>query len=344
MKRFLLSMRATAGNLTSPSNVAAWALFAMLGAGSHAQEPLQLLGSACTPGVNAPVTDPGTNRTWVLDYPCDLQPGEQVTFILNLHGGGSNTAYQHAYFPAWELKEKYRLVVATPYSPAAVWRPEDDQYLQNIVTTVTDAVGKDNIRAFWLAGHSQGGLTSRRLICTEFFENKVDGFASLSGGRLGSAPQRSPNAGRPRQADAPPPAAPVAGAAPATPAAPAAEPACAFSHIYAIGEYEIVSLPDSSSLAQRHNCSARVRREDVVDTVAGKTYDSRSQNPGTREWGLLPRPGTAEVYEYPGCDEGRVIADVVRLDKGHTEGFEPNIMDTIVSLMVSASGGKIQGN
>ena len=344
MKRFLLSIRATAGNLSTPSNLAACALFAMLGTGSHAQEPVQLLGSACTPGVNAPVTDPRTNRTWVLDYPCDLQPGEQVTFILNLHGGGSNTAYQHAYFPAWELKEKYRLVVATPYSPAAVWRPEDDQYLQNIVTTVTDAVGKDNIRAFWLAGHSQGGLTSRRLICTEFFENKVDGFASLSGGRLGGAPQRSPNAGRPRQADAPPPAAPVAGAAPATPAAPAAEPACAFSHIYAIGEYEIVSLPDSSSLAQRHNCSARVRREDVVDTVAGKTYDSRSQNPGTREWGLLPRPGTAEVYEYPGCDEGRVIADVVRLDKGHTEGFEPNIMDTIVSLMVSASGGKIQGN
>jgi hypothetical protein len=39
-----------------------------------------------------------------------------------------------------------------------------------------------------------------------------------------------------------------------------------------------------------------------------------------------------------------VIADIVRLYKGHTEGFEPNIMDTIVSMMVSASGGKIQGN
>lgn len=209
------------------------------------QQPLELLNSACTPGVNAPVTDPRTNRTWVLDYPCDLQPGEDVTFILNVHGCGSNTAYQHAYFPAWELKEKYRLVVATPYAPAAVWRAEDDQYLQNIVTTVTEAAGKENIRAFWLAGHSQGGLTSRRLVCTEFFESKVDGFASLSGGRLGGAPQRLP---------------------------------------------------------------------------------------------------TAEVYEYPDCDDGRVIADVVRLDKGHTEGFEPNIMATLVSMMVSASGGKIQGN
>jgi hypothetical protein len=257
-----------------------------------AQQPMQLLNSACTPGVNAPVTDPGTNRTWVLDYPCDLQPGEDVTFILNLHGDGSNTAYQHAYFPAWELKEKYHLVLAPPYSPAAVWRAEDDQYLQNIVTTVNEAVGKENIRASRLAGDSQGGLTSRRLVCTEFFESKVDGFASLSGGRLGGAPQRSPNAGRPRQADAPPPAAPATAATTtAAPVAPAAEPTCSFSHIYAIDEYEIVSLPDNSALATRDNCSARVR-----------------------------------------------------LDKGHTEGFEPNIMDTIVSMMVSASGGKIQGN
>ncbi|MDO9521323.1 MAG: alpha/beta hydrolase [Pseudohongiella sp.] len=328
--------------ITLPA-VGAITIAMFLAACSPIQPPVELLGSSCTPGVDAPVTDTGTGRTWVLDYPCDLQPGEEVTFILNLHGGGSNTAYQHAYFPAWELKEKYRLVVATPYSPAAVWRPEDDQYLQNIVTSVTDAVGADNIRAFWLAGHSQGGLTSRRLVCTEFFENKVDGFASLSGGRLGGAPQRSPNAGRPRQADAPPPAAPAATPS-ATTATPPSEPACDFSHIYAIGEYEIVSLPDTSALADKYNCSARVRRDDVVDTEPGKTYDSRSQNPGTREWGLLPRPGTAEVYEYPGCDDGRAIADVVRIDKGHTEGFEPNIMDSIVSLMVSASGGKIQGN
>lgn len=331
--------------LLSPLAALTLTLLTLTATSTHAQSPLQLLDSACTPGVNSPVTDPGTNRTWVLDYPCDLQPGEDVTFILNLHGGGSNTAYQHAYFPAWELKEKHRLVVATPYSPVARWRPEDDQYLQNIVTTVTDAVGADNIRAFWLAGHSQGGLTSRRLVCTAFFADKVDGVASLSGGRLGGAPQRSPNAGRPRQADVPPPAASATAATPsATAATPPAEPDCDFSHIYAIGEYEIVSLPDTSALAERYNCDARVRRDDVVDTEPGKTYDSRSQNPGTREWGLLPRPGTAQVYEYPNCDEGRVIADVVRMDKGHTEGFEPNIMDAIVSLMVSASGGKIQGN
>lgn len=328
--------------LFSPLALVAAVTLGATACSSESQEPVQLLGSACTPGSDQPITETGTGRTYVLDYPCDLQAGEPVTFILNLHGGGSNTAYQHAYFPAWELKEQHRLVMATPYSPAMRWREEDDTYLQNIVSAVIDAVGEQNIRAFWLVGHSQGGLTSRRLICTDFFEDKVDGFVSLSGGRLGGAAPRSPNAGRPRQNDAPPPAEPATVATPPPALAiPTEEPACAFSHIYAIGEYEIRELPTTSSLAERYNCSARIRRPDVVDTEAGKTYDSRSQNPGTREWGLLPGPGTAQVFEYPDCDDGRVIADVVRMDKGHTEGLEPNVMAEIVGLMTKASGGKI---
>jgi hypothetical protein len=48
------------------------------------------------------------------------------------------------------------------------------------------------------------------------------------------------------------------------------------------------------------------------------------------------------VYAYPGCKDGRVVADVVRLNKGHTEGLEPNITEELVKLMVSAKGGKIQ--
>jgi hypothetical protein len=32
---------------------------------------------------------PKSNRAFFLDYPCDLKPGEAVTFVLNLHGGGS---------------------------------------------------------------------------------------------------------------------------------------------------------------------------------------------------------------------------------------------------------------
>jgi hypothetical protein len=35
------------------------------------------------------------------------------------------------------------------------------------------------------------------------------------------------------------------------------------------------------------------------------------------------------------------VADVVRLDKGHTEGLEPKVTEEIVKLMLSARGGKI---
>lgn len=302
---------------------------------ASAQQPVQLLGASCTAVTDQPVSEPGTDRTFVLDYPCDLQPGEDVTVILNLHGGGSSERYQRPYFPAWELKEKYRLVIATPHSPARRWREEDDQYLHNVVNAVYGAVGEDNVRAFWLVGHSQGGMTSRRIVCTDFFADKVDGFVSLSGGRLGGAPQRSPGAGRPAQANAAPTATPATPATPSVAAAtaPTGDPTCNFSHIYATGEYEIVALPDTSSWAQKYQCEARVRREDVIDTEAGRTHDSGSQNPGTREWGLLPRPGTAQVYEYPNCADGRVVADVVRLDKGHTEGLEPRIVETIVGMM-----------
>jgi hypothetical protein len=304
-----------------------------------AQQSVNLLGSACTPALDQPVTDPGTDRTYVLDYPCDLQAGEPLTFILNLHGGGSNTSYQHGYFPAFEYKEKHRLVIATPYSPIRRWTEVDDEYLQNIITAVTDAVGQENIRAFWLAGHSQGGSTSRRLVCSNFFRNRVDGFLSLSGGRLGGSPQRSPTAGRPRQADDP-------AADPSLPPparrAQIADPTCDFSHIFAIGEHEIVDLPASSSWAAKYNCRPRIQRANVVDTEAGYVHDSGHQNPATKAWGRLPRGGSSQIFDYPGCDDGRVIADVVRIDKGHTEGLEPNVVDEILQMMVVAKGGKIQ--
>jgi hypothetical protein len=46
------------------------------------------------------------------------------------------------------------------------------------------------------------------------------------------------------------------------------------------------------------------------------------------------------MWVYPDANDGRVIADVVRLDKGHTEGLEPNITRAILDLMVAAPGGK----
>jgi hypothetical protein len=295
------------------------------------------------------VIEAKTGRPYFLDYPCDLKPGEKVTFILSLHGGGSYGNWQRHYFPLVDYVTPHRLVVATPFSPRRVWAAQDDEYLQNIVSFVIERFGRDGITAFWLAGHSQGGATSARLICTDFFKTKVDGFLSLSGGRIGGAAPRNANAGPPGGAGAAAATgAPARGATP--PAAGAAGPgrgappdtSCDFSHIYTTGEHEIQSLPTTSARAEKYACGAQVKQREIVDTKAGYVYDRGRQNPGTKQWGLLPRPGTARVFTFPNCSDGRVVADVVRVDKGHTEGLEPRVTEELVRLLLSARGGKLQ--
>ena len=113
-----------------------------------------------------------------------------MTFVLSLHGGGSYGNWQRHYFPIVDYKDKYRLVIATPNAPPRVWTATDDEYLQNIVNLVFDELGQKNIKAFWLVGHSQGGMTSNRIVRTDFFKDRVDGWLSLSGGRLGGSPGR----------------------------------------------------------------------------------------------------------------------------------------------------------
>jgi len=46
------------------------------------------------------------------------------------------------------------------------------------------------------------------------------------------------------------------------------------------------------------------------------------------------------MYIYPGADGGMVVGDVVRRDKGHTEGLEPNVTQALIELILSAPGGK----
>ena len=75
---------------------------------------------------------------------------------------------------------------------------------------------------------------------------------------------------------------------------------------------------------------------------AGQIYDTGRADISTKAWGLKPGPGTAQVWVYPGAGGGRVIADVVRLDKGHTEGLEPRVTEELIRLMVSAPGGKVR--
>jgi hypothetical protein len=330
--------------------------------------PLELGGVTCQtpPALHCPDKDcpssmvtnegsaiePKTGREFFIDYPCGLKKGDKVTFILALHGFGSYGNWTRHYFPLMDFKDKYHLVIATPNAvapPPKAWAPVDDEYLQNIVNLVYDSVGKENIKAFWLVGHSQGGMTSNRLIRTDFFKQRVDGWLSLSGGRLGGAPGRgnfSNLAPRPPAPGASSAAAPAAN--PAAPRPPAAIGAAAaalreppsgeFSFIYESGRNEMdeKGLPETSEWAQKLGCGARVKKPDVVDTKAGYVYDSTRQDPGSDAWGRLPRPGTAEVFEYPHCKGGRIVADVVRESKGHTEGLEPHVTEQLIKLMLSA--------
>jgi para-nitrobenzyl esterase len=320
--------------------------------------PLRIAGSACTapPRLNCPQGDcpkellaepgeavePQSGRHFYLDYPCDLKPGEKVNFILSIHGATSNGAWMRHYFPAVDYKEKYRLVIATPTSATAnhIWSAAtDDATLQHIVELVFEKFGRANIRTFWLAGHSQGGMTANRLVCTGFFKDKVDGWLSLSGGRLGKVDLAPDFFGPPPAGVATwPPVVP--GGDPGAKPGAASMPNCDFSYIFATGQNEMTGLPATSPWAQKYACGARRRQADIVDSQPG--HITVGDQPQRASLGGFARPGTAEVFVYPNCTGGRLVADVLRLDKGHSEGLEPKVTEALLQMMLAAPGGKAQ--
>ena len=138
----------------------------------------------------------------------------------------------------------------------------------------------------------------------------------------------------------------AAGTPPAGMAAAAAAlrelPAVEFSHIYAIGQREIddKGVPEASQWAAKFACGARSKPEEIVDTKAGYVYDTHVRIRPILPGGFRRGPGKAQVYRYAGCKDGIVVADVVRLEKGHTEGLEPKVTEELVKLMLSAKGEK----
>ena len=287
------------------------------------------------------LVDTAGGRKWTLDEPADLGVDEPVTFILNLHGGGSVGAWQRAYFPASDLVDRYRLVVAAPSAatraPIRYWSADAaDAHLRAVAEQVFDRYGRDRIASFWLAGHSQGGMTSHRLLNDPWWRDRVDGFLSLSGGRFGPvevpesffAPHRAAGYQLPANFR--------------TAARPGATvpDGLDISFIFTTGEHEAMGVPDTSILAERYGAGPRERRDDVVDDQPGKIHDTRYGDRSTPAWGMLPGPGRAEVYAYPDAANGRLVADVVRINKGHTEGLEPNVTEALVRMMVEAPGGR----
>lgn len=300
------------------------------GGAAAAVEDVTLDGVACSapelhcPDADCPVElitragnaiEPRSGRSFFLDYPCGLAPGDAVTFVLNVHGTAAPANWHRHYFPAHDFKDSYELVVATPQArgdSAETRMPQqwgddvDLEYVRGVVDYVYEKFADLEIERFWLVGHSQGGGYVQRLVCKEGFRERVDGVVALAGGYPGLRGEL---------------------------------PECEFSFILETGSEDRLGnqVPERSPWAEHLECGERVRSEDVVDTRAGYVYDTRDRPPPFEGWGGKPAPGTAEVYEYEGCRDGRVLADVIRLEKGHTEGLEPNVTEHIVRLMVGAT-------
>ncbi len=332
----------------------AWA-----GAALAQAEPGQIANTPCVtpPALHCPDSDcqaatvinqgdtvePQTRRTFFLDCPADYKPGDKVILVLSLHGAGSYANWQRNYFPLMDYKDRYHLVIATPSSPYHFWEPGDDAYLANIIDLLAGSVGKQNVTALWLVGHSQGGMTSNRIICSDYFKDKIDVRISLSGGRIGPTTPAGKGFGGgypPVYLSGQPTPPQPAFRFPAQSGSGPPGGACNYSFIFSNGENE--SIPAATSpLADKFGCAPRVQLDDVIDPKAGYVWDSTRQDPGTDGWGHYPKSGRALVYQFPGCKDGRVVADVVRLQKGHTEGYEPNVTEAIIKLAASAKGGKI---
>ena len=138
-----------------------------------------------------PIVEMKTRRTYFLDYPMRPEGGRAGDIRPQPARRRIVRELAAPLLPDHGLPRRHRLVIATPNSPTRVWTAADDEYLQNIVNAVVDQIGKTNIKSFWLVGHSQGGMTSNRLLRTPFFSERADGWLSLSGGRLGGSPGRA---------------------------------------------------------------------------------------------------------------------------------------------------------
>ena len=336
---------------------------ALTGGAGAQEQPFRFTGAACAtppplhcPDADCPsdrvinqgaVVEMKTRRTYFLDYPCDLKPGEKVTFILSLHGGGSYGNWQRHYFPIMDLKDKHRLVIATPNAPTRAWSAADDEYLQNIVDLRRSSrSAASNIKAFWLAGHSQGGMTSNRLLRTEFFKTRVDGWLSLSGGRLGG----SPGARQIRAVGAAAGRTPAAGTAALPPGWRAAAAALRNCRRRTSRSSSRRASARSTRRACRphrrgptkYGCGARATPKEIVDSKAGYIYDRSRQNPPNPAWGLLPGPGKANVlivYRLQGRPRRRRRG---ASRQGPHRGARAEHHRGAGRLMLSAKGGKLQ--
>ena len=195
-------------------------------------------------------------------------------------------------------------------------------------------------------GHSHGGVTAHRLLMTPFFCDKVTGWVSLSGGRLGSPGAYVPLDSTSRYL------VPYGDRLRAGVRLPG--PPC--SNALGVGLGDTCSLPDTtcrtfirpaSTSSQPRDCltmrlghrnsDAGRRHVDLMSSTRrpvryGIHVPSQTRGPSA---GRKPRSGRARVFAYPDYSNGHV-ADVIRMDKGHTAGLDPYVTEEIIKLMQPA--------
>ena len=125
-----------------------------------------------------------TRRPFFLDCPSDYKPGDKVNILLSLHGAGSFANWQRNYFPAMDVKDKYKLVIITPeFAHSRLERGR-----RRVPAQHRRSGGGNGRQGQCRPLHpgrpnSRGARATNRIICTDYFKDKVDVRISLSGGR-----------------------------------------------------------------------------------------------------------------------------------------------------------------
>ena len=245
------------------------------------------------------VIDEATGRKFYLDAPDDTgRP--PLTFLLNLHGGGSFGAWQRLYFPAHDYADTYRPGGRHAYGRHHGAVPALGRRGRRRASAERGQPGLRPVRPgrhrVLLAGRPLAGRDDLRPAAEQrrSSPDRVDGWLSLSGGRIGGVP-RAEGSGPPAHPGGPQPSARRAELQRlrAGPRPPDAD----LSFIFATGEHEIMELPASrpGRSATAPAPASASRTSSTPSPARSGTRSARATPPGSGACcpGRAPRRSTS---------------------------------------------------
>ncbi len=128
----------------------------------------------------------GLARDYRLHLPPNLQPGEQLPLVLNLHGYTSNAVEQEFYSGMNAVADTGRFLVCYPNGVGNAWNvgttwggtADDVGFLSALIDTIQAQYGVDMERVY-SCGMSNGGFMSYRLACE--LGDRIAAIASVTG-------------------------------------------------------------------------------------------------------------------------------------------------------------------